>query len=192
LPKQEADLVAEKLTAERARAIFSYDKSTGIIRWRENPERAKNWNTRFAGKPAGCLFDGRIQIRFEGVLYLAHRLAWLIETGEWPPFEIDHENGKPSENWWDNLRPATHAQNMFNRAKQSNNSSGYTGVRYREHHGKWEGRINIAGKTVWREYFETVQEAATARREALTKTHGEFAIKNPDRPLVYCTRKARH
>ena len=74
----------ETLTADRAREIFEYDKETGIIRWRYRADRAKNWNSKFAGKPAGGLWDGRISIRFEGKLYLAHRLAWLLETGGWP------------------------------------------------------------------------------------------------------------
>lgn len=168
------------LTAEFVRSVLDYDAETGVLRWRHNPKRLPRWNTKHAGKAAGSRSKshGYIEIRIEGSLYRGHRLAWLHHYGEWPPEIIDHENNDGADNRIANLRAATYQQNTSNRSKQSNNTTGYPGVRFREHHGKWEARINKGGKTVWRRYFDSAQEAAAARRAALAEHHGEFASRD--------------
>lgn len=165
------------LTARFLRSILDYDPETGIFRWRERTDRAKNWNTRWAGKPAGapCGHEGQVQIRLGAALYSAHRLAWLHVTGRWPRDEIDHRNGDPRDNRLANLREATRSENMRNRHDQTRAASGYRGVRYREHHRKWEARIVLNREVVWHAYFGSAQEAAAARREKLTELYGDFA-----------------
>jgi hypothetical protein len=171
----------DALTLEFIRAILDYDPATGILRWRERPDYPRKWNSRHAGKPAGCLLRGYIQVRFaEHGVYPAHRLAWLLFTGAWPRDEIDHINGQGSDNRIKNLREADRSQNMWNKGKQSNNTTGYIGVRFRPHHGKWEARITKNHTLAWRGYFGSAQEAAAARRIALPQFHGEFAAH--DRP----------
>lgn len=163
------------LTAEAVRSILDYDATLGVLRWKPNPNRLPRWNTKHACKTAGYVSPlGYVQVRIEGSLYSAHRLIWLIVYGEWPE-EIDHISGDPTDNRIGNLRACTHAENSCNRKKQSNNTNGFAGVRFRPHHGKWEGRINRGGKTVWRAYFDSAQEAAAARRVALAEFHGDFA-----------------
>lgn len=163
-----------EMTAEDVRKIFELEESTGILRWRFNPERAKCWNTRHAGKPVGSPSHGYLQVRV-GRLYQVHRLVWLYIHGEWPVDFLDHINGDKADNRLVNLRIATPSQNLCNRPMQKNNSCGFKGVRFRPHHKKWEGRINKDGRTVWRRYFDSAQEAAAARRLALSEFHNEFA-----------------
>ena len=38
-----------------------------------------------------------------GELYRAERVAWLLQTGEWPEGEIEHINGDHGDNRWANL-----------------------------------------------------------------------------------------
>lgn len=164
-------------TAEEVRAVLEYDRLTGILRWKYDPTKSKSRNSRLVGNAAGYADpkSKNVQIRINGRLYLAARLIWLIETGRWPNPEVDHQNRDHGDNRWENLREATRHEQMQNKTKQSNNTSGFKGVRFRPHHGKWEARINSHGRTVWRAYATTAQEAAALRRVALPQFHGEFS-----------------
>lgn len=170
------------LTADEVRAALDYDPVLGILRWKPNPARSKAWNTRRAGKAAGSVSKAtlQVQVRLNDVLYLAHRLIWLMQTGTWPAEEIDHRNGNDSDNRWENLREATRNENIWNRTMHKGTKSGFLGVRYRPHHGKWEARIAIGGKVVWHAYASTAQEASAMRRAILPKFHGEFIREHHD------------
>lgn len=80
---------------------------------------------------------GYVLISFDGEQYLAHRLAWFYVTGEMPPMFIDHINGKPDDNRFENLREATPQQNGFNRGMPKNNKSGAKGCEWRRDRGKY-------------------------------------------------------
>lgn len=58
--------------------------------------------------------DGYRRIYFGRRQYLAHRLAWLWITGEWPRQDIDHINRKRSDNRWRNLREVSRSVNCRN------------------------------------------------------------------------------
>lgn len=73
--------------------------------------------------------DGYRNIRFNGELYLQHRLVWLAETGAFPEQLVDHIDGNPSNNLYSNLRDVSHARNMQNRTKAArHNQTGLLGV----------------------------------------------------------------
>src|SRR5690606_18776525 len=116
---------------------LSYDAETGVLTWRPRPreeftERRHQlcWNARYAGKAAGCETAGNYQaVAIDGIIYLAHRIAWAIATGEDPASnDIDHINGDGLDNRLANLRSVSHSINHRNRRLQSNNKSGHTGV----------------------------------------------------------------
>lgn len=87
----------------------------------------------------------------------------------------DHKNRNPLDNRRENLRKATHSQNMMNRNKLSNNTSGVTGVSWHKKSNKWQARISINGfeKTIG--MFVDKEEAIKARLIAESKYYGEFA-----------------
>jgi len=128
------------------------------------------------GDPAGTLRkDGYWQVRFQFRLYQNHRIVWALYNGGNPgSLEIDHVNGKPWDNRPENLRLASHAENNRNRVNlQSNNSSGFTGIRL--YHGKWRVRIKKNGREEYIGSFSSVDEAIAARRCAELRFFGEFA-----------------
>ena len=59
---------------------------------------------------------GYRKITIDGKVYSAARLAWFYKTGRWPDPEIDHINRIRDDNRWENLREATRADNLANRA----------------------------------------------------------------------------
>ena len=84
---------------ESARRTLSYDLETGQVRWKTRTgQRSK------IGALVGSSHEGYLRVKRDGRLYMLHRLAWFIHTGEWPKYEIDHINGDRRDNRMANLR----------------------------------------------------------------------------------------
>lgn len=158
------------LTATRLRELLHYEPSSGQFTWLPtgndaNPRR---------GRAAGAINSaGYLVIRINYKLYYGHRLAWLYVHGAWPERLLDHRNGVRSDCRLSNLRQADDTQNAVNRATQSNNTSGITGV------SRWKNRWRAA---TWRDgkqwhlgLYDTAEDAAQAYRRAVVDLHGEFA-----------------
>jgi AP2 domain len=90
----------------------------------------------------------------------------------------DHRNRDTLDNRRQNLRKATHAENIRNRQRQKNNTSGFKGVTWDEYWGKWRVRIGYAGRRIHIGRFQSAKEAAHAYDDAAKKLHGEFACLN--------------
>ena len=182
------------LTAERARKLLHYDPNPGILTWKERtPDMFKDgkpgkygkygaernckiWNTKYAGKPIKCKrYDGYIVFRLDGFTYRAHRVIWLIQTGEWPAKDIDHKNVEEGNNVWSNLRAATRSQNIANTSLYKNNTSGYKGVSYNKNCGKYTAYIKKDGRKLHLGCFDDPVLAAAKRTAIGKELFGEFA-----------------
>lgn len=162
----------DKLTAEHVRYRLSYDPETGIFRWR-NPNAKSPVN---AGDVAGTLTKaGYIIICVDRIYVMAHRLAWLFVTGDWPINEIDHRDTDGSNNRWRNLRPATSTQNKGNTSLRRDNTSGFKGVAFHKRKGRFAAHIRVSGRSVHLGYFDDPIEAHQAYQEAASRYFGEFA-----------------
>lgn len=160
----------ETIALEYVRGVLGYDSDTGeFVR--------KNGPYAYRGKIAGFVHrTGYRILKIKSRQHLAHRVAWLLHYGEWPSigFYVDHINRDKLDNRIANLRLATHAQNRANSKVQT--ASGYKGVYpVPRMQNKWQAQININGKTTNIGFFDTVEEAARAYREAATGLYGEFA-----------------
>ena len=158
-------LPGQELLLER----FNYDPQSGLLIWAQAPKR----NSQVLGKEAGSLSQtGYRSVCVDGTEYQAHRLIWMMQTGNDPgPLQVDHKNEVKSDNSWSNLRLGTHAQNGCNRGAWPGRSlpKGVTaeGARYR-------ARICSDGVTHHLGTFDTPEEAHAAYCEAAQKLHGEF------------------
>jgi AP2 domain len=154
-----------RLTAERLRAVLSYDPSTGNFTNRINRRRAK------AGQIAGGLGPhGYWLISVDGQSYSAQSLAHLYVTGTWIRY-VDHINGCTLDNRWINLRAATSTQKL-----RRDNTSGYKGVCLKASTGKWLAQIGTGGgRRKHLGYFTDKLEAAAAYAAAAQERSGESA-----------------
>lgn len=91
---------------------------------------------------------------------------------------VDHINRNRLDNRKENLRRATHSQNLANRGLQSNNTSGYKGVRFRAERGTYEARIKVTGVELFIGSYKTAVEAAQAYNQRALIEFGEFANLN--------------
>jgi len=148
--------------------VLRYDPKTGKFFWLESRGRVAEGDE--AGTPDK---DGYIQIRIDGTIYKAHRLAWYFMTDEWlPPGQgLDHRNVKPADNRWRNLRKATQTQNRSNKMYNTsvNNTSGQRGVTWRKNRGKWQAFIHLGDRFHYLGSYDEYDDAVAARKKAERK-----------------------
>jgi hypothetical protein len=163
-------VMRDSVTVERLRQLLTYDPETGIFTWIVAPRGHR------AGVVAGYnkRRDGYRTICIDKCHYLAHRLAWFYMTGEWPSL-IDHINGIPDDNRWQNLRLATSSQNCANRGRNRNNTSGFKGVSFYRRDRNWDVRIMADRKQIYLGRYGDVEQARQAYRRAAAEIFGPFA-----------------
>ena len=73
--------------------------------------------------------------------------------------EVDHINRIKTDNRIENLRWATHLENMQNKSDMKNNTSGTTNVSYKKSHDKWYYQKSINGVSHSSPGFDTPEGA---------------------------------
>lgn len=122
-----------------------------------------NW--RFAAAGYAMRDDGK------KVVYM-HKVIVQPSGG----MDIDHINGNRLDNRRENLRICTRQQNLMNRGKQINNTSGFKGVW--KNHDNWRFSLRKNGKQIFGGTFKNKEDAARAYDDAVRRYYGEFAEKN--------------
>ena len=163
----------ENLSAEELRSLLHYDPQTGEFTWSSTPRKGVR-----SGCPAGHKAAYH-RIRIHRVEYKAQRLAWLYVNGSWPNGVIDHINGNPLDNRIGNLRVGSQSENLANRPKQRNNTTGFKGVSKLKGQKFW--RATLRGKHIG--LFRSPEEASEAYRVAAEKAYGVFANWSTDHEL---------
>jgi hypothetical protein len=160
------------LTQARLKELLHYDPETGKWHW-----LVFRRGCAVPGAEAGSIHGKTryLRISIDNRSYLAHRLAWLYMTGEWPAEEVDHKDTDRSNNRWLNLREATSGQNNSNRAKLKNNTSGRKGVSWVKRDQKWRVMLMADGKHHNLGTFTDLDLAGRVYEMAAYHYHGEYA-----------------
>jgi hypothetical protein len=149
------------ITQERLKQLLHYDPDTGVFT-RIQSNRAD----RLGKQPGSRNTKGHVQIRLDGTLYVAHRLAWLYTNGEFPVNQLDHIDGDKTNNKIANLREATNKQNQENVPLQVNNTSGYRGVSFDKRLKKFRAYVCHNRQQITLGFFVTSELAAAAAKNA--------------------------
>lgn len=166
-----------ELTQEYLKTILVFNSVTGDFVRLESAGGAK------AGDIAGCRANGYVQIGVKSKLYLAHRLAFLYMTGEWPKADVDHINHIKDDNRWQNIRECTRSQNKANCGIPKTNTSGFKGVCWDDARNRWMVQIKFKGKKIYLGRYEDKCTAAMAYNTKATELFGEFSYLNDINPL---------
>lgn len=112
-------------------------------------------------------------VRSKGVSkhILMHRL--VNETPD--NLFTDHINGNKLDNRRCNLRTVTAAQNAYNKALLSTNSSGVRGVKWIKQTRKWRAEICLDREVKQLGNFKNIEDAERARWEAEREFFGEYS-----------------
>ena len=155
------------ITQEYLKKILHYDPDTGDWVWLISvPGRKK-------GEPAGGRRpDGYGRISINNKRYLMHRLSFLYMTGEFPEEEVDHRDGNPFNDKWDNLRAVSHSENMRNSCVRKRNKLGVKGVK-KHVSGGYIGYI-CKDKIIYEKWFKELEHAKNWREEKEIELFGEF------------------
>lgn len=144
-----------------------YDPDTGIFSWKVTVGRRA-----IKGNKAGCLKPaGYIVIFYKKRAYFAHRLAFLIMTGAMPAHgeEVDHIDGRRSNNVWSNLRKCVKRENQQNRKLDVDSSSGLMGAC--KVRNKWYAQISHNGRKYSLGYHDTKEGAHLAYLAKKSELH---------------------
>ncbi len=153
------------------KSILHYEEESGLFTWLV----VRKKGCKIGALAGSSRKDGYLQIKINGKLYLAHRLAWFYMTGKWPEKEIDHKNTITSDNAWSNLREADRSRNMWNKSKHAKNSSGLKGVSFHKWTRKWLAQIMVDGKKIYLGCYVDKFQASLAYAEASKLHFGEYS-----------------
>ncbi len=123
----------------------------------------------YAVRSVRTVTDGHVTIRIESMA------RFLLGLGPGDPRQADHIDGDTLNNTRGNLRIASIAENVRNRRRQCNNTSGFKGVSWCRASNKWRACIAVNGKNIHLGLYLIPQLAHEAYCKKAHELHGEFA-----------------
>jgi hypothetical protein len=159
-----------KELAKRFNEAFEY--RDGKLYWKINPNKSR----KHIGKLAGYKTDNTNYgvVMLDKKSYCLHRVIYCMFHAEMPVV-VDHINGDYKDHRIENLRGADHTTNNYNKAFQSNNTSGVKGLTWSKQAKMWHASISYKRKVRSLGYFKDKDDGAEFVSLARDLCHGEFA-----------------
>ena len=152
------------LSQSELRELYNYDPLTGQFKRRTTRAGVS------INQKVGTVSGGYLRVSVNGKRHMAHRLAWLYMTGEWPKHTIDHINRNRLDNRWHNLRCLPFSENGQNQC-----GKGYS---LNKKLGKYVAQIGVGGrqnrKTIYLGLFDDPKQARVAYLAAKAKHHPNY------------------
>lgn len=168
----------KEITQEWLHEKFHYESDTGHLVYKRHIKPTMVGKPLLTKQTAGYYYYDH---RYSRTKYLVHRLVWMYHNGVWPNASLDHINGIRTDNRIENLREATHKENLTNRPAPMSNTSGYKNIGIRKTKLgdiRYQATIvtYVGGKKhIISRLFRSLDDALVFRDEQLIKHHGEFA-----------------
>ena len=176
---------------EYLKECFELDPtSPSYLKWKKDrplnhfnsTQSHKAWKSRTRNSQINSLDKDNYYIVFSNtffnkkIRYKVHRIIYAISNSEDCLNDscIDHIDGNRLNNNPKNLRTATTSQNLLNRGKQKNNTSGHKNINFIKKRNKYRCRITIKTKEMHIGEFDTLEEAIEKRDIEGKKLIGEF------------------
>lgn len=119
--------------------------------------------------------EGYLISRINNKLVRMHRLIMDVKDKKMIVYHINHNT---LDNRKVNLRIASRSQNNMNKIRQSNNTSGVTGVTWDNKRKKWRAYIKVNSSQNELGYYDNFNDAVNARKNAEDKYFGEYSYDN--------------
>ena len=155
-------------TQEYLKSKYIYDADTGVL----TSKRSK--------RPVGSVTPlGRLRLTVyyggKKMYIFAHRIIWVLMTGDdIEGMFIDHINGDPLDNRFENLRLVDKAQNSWNTRNRGGSKPELPGAYKCTTSEAWFSTITVRGKAHYLGTFDTAEEASEAYLEAREIHHGGY------------------
>tara|TARA_R110000868_G_scaffold290601_2_gene550798 strand:+ start:89 stop:589 length:501 start_codon:yes stop_codon:yes gene_type:complete len=156
--------------AKRFNEAFEY--RDGNLYWKINPNKSRKHIGKLAGYKTNSTSYGVVMLDKKS--YCLHRVIYCMFHGDMPVV-VDHINGNYQDHRIENLRGADHTTNNYNKAFQSNNTSGVKGLTWNKRVNMWQGSISYKRKVRSLGYFKNKEDGAEFVGLARDLCHGEFA-----------------
>ena len=156
--------------------IITQDYVKQLFEYRDGElYRKTSISNSYAGdKVGGRNREGYLRAKINDKTYYLHRLIFLMHHGYLPKL-IDHIDGNKLNNKIENLRAATHVENLFNRKAQKNSNSGVKNVCWSKPKQRWIVQLQTNNKQRYFGMYKDLELADLVAQEARDKYHGAFA-----------------
>lgn len=121
--------------------------------------------------------SGPYAVRGPGAKIAMHRIILERKIGRsLAKGEVtDHADRNTLNNTRSNLRVASYSQNMQNRKRRANSTSGLKGITRHNRTNRWQAQITVNGRSIHLGHYDTPEAAHAAYCEAAHQYFGEFA-----------------
>lgn len=175
LPEQDNKGKKVLPTYERLHELFEY--KNGCLFYKNDLYDSLGRATAIKkGFKAGSLHPlGYRKLRVDGIIYMEHRIIWVMFNKESPELDIDHINNDRSDNRIENLRVVSRSKNMMNASLRKDNTSGVKGVTWNNRDKRWTATIMVNKSKKCLGNYVDLELAELVVQEARLKFHGVYA-----------------